>query len=54
MASREMEKQVDVLPALELINELSSQLHLLTAYASLVNVSLVSLSSDMELLCGQR
>lgn len=54
MASREAEKQVNALPTLELINELSSQLHLLAAYVPLVNVNLVSLSSDMELLCGQR
>lgn len=54
MADRDTEKQAQALPALELINELSSQLHLRAAYVPLVNVNLVSLSSDMELLCVQR
>lgn len=54
MASGEAEKQVWALPALELINELSSQLHLRAAYVPLVNVNLVSLASDTKLLCVQR
>lgn len=54
MADRNAKKQAQALPALELINELSSQLHLRAAYVPLVNVNLVSPSSDMELLCVQR
>lgn len=50
-ASGAAEKQERALPALELINELSSQLHLWAACVPLLNVNLVSPSSDMELLC---